>query len=93
VIQYFALGIVLGVLVGVLVGGALLSVETIAMLGGVTVVLGVVMLAFLGGLFIGLSRRPPRPQIRISGRMFDFPQAPAMVEIALRRMRAIVGRE
>lgn len=92
-IQYFAVGIALGVVVGILVGGALLTVEAVSMIGGVTVVLGVVVLAFLGGLFIGLSRKPPRPRVRLSGRVFDFPQAPAMVEIALRRMRAIVGRE
>lgn len=91
-LQYFVGGVALGVVLGVLVGGVLLPTEAVAFLGGVATVLGVVALAFVGGLFLG-SRRPPRPQVRFSGRVFDFPQAPAVVEIALKRMKAVVGRE
>ena len=93
VLHYFVGGIVLGVVLGVLVGGALLSIDAIASLGGVATILGAVALAFVGGLFLGSFRQQPKPRVRLSGRVFDFPQAPAMVEIALRRMRAIVGRE
>jgi len=47
------------------------------------------VLSLLGGMLVA---REKREELKLVGRVFEFPQAPVMVEIALKRYGAIIPR-
>ncbi len=85
-------GLLLGLAIGIFIVGAPL----IATLAGVPLllVIGIAIIAFVGGLLIGRlgtkeqAIQPPR----FGGRVFEFPQGPLLVEIALKRAGYVVKR-
>jgi len=53
-------------------------------------IIGISVVMFVGGLVLG-RRASPKPQkVRLTGRVFDFPQGAVMVETALRRVKSIL---
>lgn len=80
-----------GVLIGIVIGVFILSNAIIAIAGTFPVFVNVVVavLAFFGGIFVS-RKTEKQEQIRFSGRVFEFPQAPVVVEIALRRLGSMV---
>ena len=51
---------------------------------------GVAAAVFAGGLLLGRGLAPKPREVRLTGRVFDFPQGPVMVEAALRRAKSIL---
>ena len=49
--------------------------------------IGVCIISFAIGFFI---KRPKAPEIKLTGRIFAFPQAPVQIEASLRRMGSIL---
>jgi len=47
------------------------------------------VLAVLGGMLLA---REKREELKLVGRVFEFPQAPIMIEVALRRSGSIIPR-
>ena len=74
----FGLGIIVSYLVGFLGGNTALVV-------GIAFLIG-----FPAGLAIGLMLRPPQRSIPLTGRVFSFPQAPVMLEIAAKRAGSLI---
>jgi len=52
--------------------------------------IGIGALLFVGGLLVGIKTSPKPQEMKLTGRVFDFPQGSIMVEVALRRMRSIL---
>lgn len=80
----FIIGLVTGMLV--LSGPAMNVAGTSPML----FVAGVVALTFVAGILLGRKTSPKPQEIRLTGRVFEFPQGSVMVEVALRRMKSIL---
>ena len=81
-------GFVLGLVVGVLVAGP--AVAGLAVASPVLFAAGAAAAGFAAGLLLG-RRSSPRPrEVRLTGRVFEFPQGPVMVEVALRRMGSVL---
>ena len=80
-----------GTLVGIVLGIFVVSKPFIALAGAYPwfLALGTSILAFFGGTLIARKTTKVQP-IRFSGRIFEFPQAPIMVEVALRRMESVI---
>jgi len=74
----FGLGIIVSYLAGFLGGNA-------ALVAGVAFSIG-----FPTGLAIGLMLRPPQRKIPLVGRVFSFPQAPVMLEVAAKRSKTLI---
>lgn len=53
-----------------------------------TIVASVV--TFIGGVLAGARVSPKTQPVRMTGRVFEFPQGPIMVEVALRRAKSII---
>ena len=85
------IGIVIGVGVGFGVAIALSLIPAKAML----LATGIAMLAGLGAGFMAGSRtsKPRRSNVRLTGRVFPFPQGPYYIEIALRRAGFVRSKE
>jgi len=80
----FVAGLVLGLSVGVALAITALHV-TVQYYW--IIAAGVSALMFIAGAVVERRRRR---EIRLTGRVFEFPQGPVMVEIALRRMSSIL---
>jgi len=80
-----------GLLIGIVLGIFVVSKPFIALAGAYPwfLALGTSILAFFGGTLIARKTTKVQP-IRFSGRIFEFPQAPIMVEVALRRMESVI---
>ena len=77
-----------GLLVGLAVGMLFLSwlvMQTIDYLAFETAILMLV-----GGILLGRRVAPKTKEMRLTGRVFDFPQGSVMVEVALRRAKSII---
>ena len=81
-------GFIIGLVVGmfILSGPAMTVVGTSPMLFAV----GVAALTFVAGILLGRKTTPKPQEIKLTGRVFEFPQGTAMVEVALRRMKSIL---
>jgi len=55
----------------------------------IAIVAGIYLMALLGGI---IAARGKREEVKLTGRVFEFPQAPIMVEMALRRYGSIIPR-
>ncbi|RLE47842.1 MAG: hypothetical protein DRJ18_02740 [Candidatus Methanomethylicota archaeon] len=86
-IPAFLAGVLLGVVVGTfVVGGFVAGMGLhIAVVAGAT---GAG--AFVAGLVLGMTTRPKQEPIRLTGRIFEFPQGPIMVEVALKRASSLI---
>jgi len=51
---------------------------------------GLAAAMFASGMLLGRKIAPKSQEMRLTGRVFDFPQGSVMVEVALRRMRSIL---
>jgi len=80
----FVTGLAVGMLVMLVLSGPAMNAAGASLL--LTTAVG--MLAFVAGALLG--RRASRQEIRLSGRVFEFPQGFVMVEVALRRARSII---
>jgi len=80
-----------GILIGIVLGIFVVSKPLIALAGTYPwfLALGTSIFAFFGGTLIARKTTKVQP-IRFSGRIFEFPQAPIMVEVALRRMESVI---
>jgi len=81
-----------GFLIGVLVGIFVFSGPVMVAAGCNALVFALAMasIAFVAGLMLG-RRASPKPQpIRLTGRVFEFPQGMVMVEVALKRLKSIL---
>jgi len=77
-------GLVVGVAIGMLVlSGAVAGYPLV-------LTIGVSVLMFVGGLLLGRKSSPKPQPMRLTGRVFDFPQGFVMVEAALRRAKSII---
>jgi len=84
----FVGGILLGVVVGVFLVSA--PVIEVALSMPIAFVIGLVAVVFLAGLLVGRKSSPKPEEVRMTGRVFEFPQGPLMVEVALRRMGSVL---
>ena len=82
-----------GILLGIVFGVFLVSKSIIAVAGTYPWIVAILssVLMFFGGVLISRKTSKTEP-IRFSGRVFEFPQAPIMIEVALTRMGALVPR-
>lgn len=85
----FIAGIMLGLSIGVLVvAGATLELALSFPLAAIVAIFaGAIIGSFLLGASIGGKK--PR-EIQLTGRVFEFPQGPIMVEVALKRMGSLI---
>ena len=79
-------------LIGIGIGAIIGSFFSMFILGTVEIMqlflfIGVCIISFAIGYFI---KRPKAPEIRLTGRVFAFPQAPVQIEASLRRMGSIL---
>lgn len=81
-----------GLLVGLVIGSLVFSYIVVEVATGmpVALIIGVSMLTFIAGVLVGGRRQEKTKEIRLTGRVFDFPQGPVMVEVALKRMGSII---
>jgi len=52
--------------------------------------IGIAIMMFAGGVLLGRRAAPRAKEMRLTGRVFDFPQGVVMVETALRRVKSII---
>lgn|GEM_PF-6062553 len=52
--------------------------------------IGVAVMTFMGGVLFGRRVSSKTQEVRLTGRVFDFPQGSVMVEVALRRIKSII---
>ena len=80
-----------GLVVGVGIGMVVLS-GTVASLAGypLAITIGVSAFMFVGGIFLGRKASPKVQPMRLTGRVFDFPQGFVAVEVALRRAKSMI---
>jgi len=82
----FVAGELIGVAVGVLATSwftHVIEAQPLVFTTAIAALVGV------GGFLAG-RRSTPKHEMRLTGRVFDFPQGSVMVEVALRRMRSIL---
>jgi len=79
-------------LIGMGMGAIIGSFFSMLVLGTIEIMqlflfIGVCIISFAIGFFI---KRPKAPEIKLTGRIFAFPQAPVQIEASLRRMGSIL---
>ena len=81
-----------GLMVGVAISILFLSGLAIQVATGYPLffITGIAIMMFLGGMLLGRKSAPRVHEMRLTGRVFDFPQGSVMVEVALRRARSII---
>jgi len=81
-----------GILLGVVAGVFLVSAPAVevALSMPIAFVIGLVAVVFLAGLLVGRKSSPKPEEVRMTGRVFEFPQGPLMVEVALKRMGSVL---
>jgi len=81
-----------GLVVGVAVAMVFLerAVQTVATNNLWFFTVGIGALLFIGGLLLGKKMTPKPQEMRLTGRVFDYPQGSIMIEVALKRMRSIL---
>lgn len=80
-------GLALGLVVGTFVIGGIIAgvgLNTVVVAGATGAG------AFIAGLVLGMTSRPKQEPVRLTGRVFEFPQGPVMVEVALKRASSII---
>jgi len=81
-------GFVLGVVVGIFVVGI-----PVIGLSPMVIIIIVSSATFFAGIVLGRAFAPKSSAMRLTGRIFEFPQGPVMVEVSLRRMKSILPTE
>jgi len=83
----FLSGLILGELIGIFV----MAGPTIqfAFSCPILFLVAICVFSFIGGLLLGVATRPKSKKLPLAGRVFEFPQGPLMVEIALKRMKSL----
>lgn len=81
-----------GILLGAVAGVFLVSAPALEVAVGMPIVfiVGVAVVTFVAGLLVGRKTSPKPEEVRMTGRVFEFPQGPLMVEVALKRMGSIL---
>ncbi|MHC1627559.1 MAG: hypothetical protein ACXQTI_01845 [Candidatus Nezhaarchaeales archaeon] len=81
-------GFIIGLLVGIFVVGgpatAALATEPLIF------AIAASSMAFLAGVLLGRRTSPKPKEMKLTGRVFEFPQGTVMVEVALRRLKSIL---
>jgi len=79
--------------IALIVASAVLLVVAVILMwvpaSSLAIVAGIYLMALLGGI---IAAREKREEVKLTGRVFEFPQAPIMVEMALRRYGSIIPR-
>ena len=81
-----------GLMAGVAVGMLLLP-EFMAQVASdhpLFFIVGLTATMFVAGVSLGRKSSPKPREMKLTGRVFDFPQGSVMVEVALRRMKSIL---
>jgi len=83
-----------GILVGLAVGMLFLSGFAMQVAVGYPLyfMVGIAALAFVGGALLG-KRMSPKYEMKLTGRIFNFPQGPVMVQAALKRVGSLIPRK
>jgi len=81
-----------GLMVGVAIGMLALSGFAARAAAGYPLffTIGVAVMTFIGGVLLGRRAAPKTQEVRLAGRVFDFPQGSVMVEVALRRAKSMI---
>lgn len=79
-----------GLMAGIIVGALVAAVPMSQSMGSPALLAGVAVVMFVAGLLLGRRWKPTQQEVRFTGRVFEFPQGSAMVEVALRRMRSVL---
>ena len=81
-------GFLIGVIVGIFVVGG--PAAAVAASEPLIFAIAVASLAFLAGALLGRRTSPKPKEMKLTGRVFEFPQGTVMVEVALRRLKSIL---
>jgi len=81
-----------GLTVGVAIGMLLLSGFAAQAATGYPLIftVGIAVMTFVGGVLLGRRAAPKTKEVRLTGRVFEFPQGPVMVEVALKRAKSML---
>jgi len=81
-----------GFIVGLVVGMFIFSGPAMSVAGTSPILfaVGVAALTFVAGVLLGRKTSPKPHEIKLTGRVFEFPQGSVMVEVALKRMKSIL---
>lgn len=83
------------ILLGGIGVGVAVSLATLSLTGGVYVdqpflYALTAFISLAGGILLGRATAPKTQQVRLTGRVFEFPQGPVMLEVALRRAGSLI---
>jgi len=81
-----------GFIIGLVVGMFVLSGPAISVASSFPAffTIGTAILTFVAGILLGRKTTPKPHEIKLTGRVFEFPQGSVMVEVALRRAKSII---
>jgi len=81
-----------GFLIGILVGIFVVGGPAAAAIASEPLVFAIAAasLAFVAGILFGRRSSPKPKEMKLTGRVFEFPQGAVMVEVALRRLKAVL---
>lgn len=80
-----------GILVGAAIGMLVLPPVTLQLSTNFLILtIATSILTFVGGILLG-GHIMPKKEMKLTGRVFEFPQAPIMIEIALKRAKSILA--
>ena len=81
-----------GFIIGLVVGMFVLSGPAISAASSFPAffTIGTAILTFVAGILLGRKTTSKSHEIKLTGRVFEFPQGSVMVEVALRRAKSII---